>query len=247
MRDLKLPRPDALKRAQRHAFVTPHSLLGSGGVEFVKRVTWIIILIGSVALMPACTSVGVSSFTVRPKAFCGLPQTITIEWRATGAAFELESSPAVSEISPNPSSVTYEGVRMATVEADPTTFTLTATRSSNSVQRRETVSRLTATTYPLGGEAYCEGGALVRRIEVMEDQYSREVIVRRLTNRATTEVSVQSPGGGAVVIPPLGSTDILSGRPLVGSWILRMTPVAPCAPTREVSGLIEIVAEISCP
>lgn len=181
------------------------------------------------------------SFMVRPKGFCSFPQTIVVQWQAAGQTIRLDADPRVIA-----EEVAATGSRDVTVSSDPTTFTLTAAVGSTTATRTESVSRLTGSRfYALGGLAECQGSYLVRTIDVLDDEYSRDVVVRRIRNTGTTQLEIQSPGG-ATTIPPLG-TGAIPRSPLVGTWTMRTLPLTPCNPLEGGSGLIGVEVEIGCP
>lgn len=192
------------------------------------RIRYLILLLGCTTLF-ACAKPIVNSFTVSPKNFCILPQTITARWSATGDSVSLDATPQPASL---PLTVEDTGSRDIRINSEPTTFTVTAKKGRDTAQRVETVRRLTGNRhYTLWGPATCSEGRLVARVEVLEDEYSRDVVVKRISNSGITEVSVQGPRG-STVIPALSSSDLVGGSPLVGAWTIVATVDPPCEISR---------------
>lgn len=196
-------------------------------------------------LLTACTRPSITSFSARPESFCAIPQRITLQWQAAGQTIRLESRPTSA---PGSEIVEPSGSRERTVDTEATTFTLTAISGSASTDRRATVSRLTGTrTYALGGIARCQGGRLVRQVEVLEDRYASSVVVGRLRNRDTVAILVEGPGGRSAMIEPLGFSDMFIGSALVGTWTMVKTVIPACDPTASVGGGVAVEADVGCP
>lgn len=195
-----------------------------------------------------CTTPTIISFTAGPKSFCQLPQRITVKWQVVAQTITLKADPPTPELSA-PRTVDPNGSLDVEVNAN-TTFTLTASLEGQSATKVEMVSRLTGEKeYALGGLATCQGGRFVHRIEVLEDEYSRDVVIRSLTNPGSQLITVQGPRG-ATTISPLATSGVLNGSPLVGGWTITSTPNSPCSSgttSAPDTALIGLKASVGCP
>ena len=195
-----------------------------------------------------CGTPVIYNFQATPRNFCQTPQTIGVEWSHAGGIGSIAAAPATTEF-PSPTTVNATG-RVDTQVSGSTTFTLRVA-GRTTAERRVVASRVEGTaTFAIGGLAECRGGQFVRSVEVFEDDYVREVVVQRLSTAGAEPLEVQGPGGRAD-IPPLGSTEVLSGSRLVGVWTLRATPRTPCTEPDGVrpgdTALLSLSAEIGCP
>ena len=131
-----------------------------------------------------CTKAQVFRFDVAPRNFCSVPQRVNIDWEGRGSSATLRAEPPVAEI-PGRADVGLSGSRDATVTADSTRFIVTVTASSSSDEETETASRLTGSVnHPIGGIAECDSAGNFRLdVEVSTTEYTRDVVVRSITNR----------------------------------------------------------------
>jgi hypothetical protein len=189
----------------------------------------------------------VKRFNARPAAFCGLPQTITLDWQAVGTAFILEASPVVTDVSSL--EITNSGERNVRVNADSTTFTLTATGSGAPASRSATVARLNGGAQAnLPGESTCSGGAIFFEGDVPDTAFSRDVVVNRISNSNLNPANVTTPRGDHIRVPGFGDAVVPPGTPFVGHWVASTVALPPCSETRKVvSGISGLRVNLSCP
>ena len=216
--------------------------------ENAMKIFTTLALIPTLVLVTGCTRTvpTITEFTATPQSFCVIPNKVLVKWNVIGSASRTITADTTVEgipVDPDPAGSTEVIVNTA-----PTTFTLTAVNTEGTTTELESVGQLTGTReYALGGAAECVDGRLVRTVSVLEDEYSREVVVRSLSVPAGalgTEVFVQGPGG-SVSVPALGSVPF--GGPLVGNWTISLTPTPRCTPVMGTDALLSLKAEVGCP
>jgi hypothetical protein len=200
-----------------------------------------------------CVGARVVRFDVAPRNFCSLPQRVNIDWEGIGSSAELRAAPPVSEIPE--ADVGLSGSRDVTVN-DSTRFVFTVTASRGSDEESESASLVTGTVdHALGGLADCDAaGNFLLEVEVPATEYTRDVVVRSISNNSTTTVNVSGPGGTVTLPPHTAGNTLLDGRPLVGLWTITGNEPG-CAGSRGATAgerepgsvSVAVVVEAGCP
>lgn len=172
----------------------------------------------------------INNFAARPQKVCNAPSVVDLDYSLSEGTDGRIRSGGDGTIN----NVTGSGSTSRNVETLPTTFTLTATKAGNSIERSVTVNRMTGIdVVGLGGLATCTASGLYVFTNVVSNEiysYSSDVIIKKLWNRSGFEIGVTGPTGDQVIIPALSSSDGLNGKKLFGTWIINTVALSPCTP-----------------